>query len=105
MTRRMSVKLAVKAANLSLSHVLYRPAEWLIRRFSSVGQHAFFDPSAFAWIPHLESRWTLIRDELSAVLRHRDRIPNFQEVSHEQMRITQDDKWKTYWLYAYGRKF
>ncbi len=104
MNRRMSVRLAVKAANLSLSHILYRPAEWLVRRFSSVGQHPFFNPSEFAWIPRIEAGWTAIRDELRALLRERERIPSFHEISQEQLKITRDDKWKTYWLYAYGRK-
>ena len=104
MNRHMSVKLVVKAANVSAHQVLYKPAEWMVRRFSSVGEHSFFNPSELDWIPRVEAGWTAIRDELREVLRERDRIPNFQEVSSEQTRITQDNKWKTYWLYAYGRK-
>src|SRR6266581_1238202 len=76
MDRHMSVKLVVKAANLSFYHILYSPAEKLVRRFSSVGQHPFFNPSEFVWIPRIEAGWP----------------------------TTRDDKWKTYWLYGYGRK-
>jgi len=104
MQRRLSVKLAVKAADLSFNRVLFRPAEWLVRRFSTVGRHAFFDPTQFDWIPRIEAEWTAIRDELRALLRERGQIPSFHEVSSEQVRITHDDKWKTYWLCAYGRK-
>src|SRR6266571_1810130 len=104
MDRHMSVKLVVKAANLSFYHILYSPAEKLVRRFSSVGQHPFFNPSEFAWIPRIEAGWPTMRDELRALLRERERIPSFHELSQEQLRITRDDKWKTYWLYGYGRK-
>jgi aspartyl/asparaginyl beta-hydroxylase (cupin superfamily) len=34
----------------------------------------------------------------------REPIPSFQELSPEQRAITQDDKWKTYVLYAYGAR-
>ena len=104
MNRSMSMKIVVKAANFSAHHVLSKPAEWLVRRFSSVGEHAFFNAKELDWIPRVEGGWTKIRDELLGVLRQRERIPNFQEVSSGQTKITQDNKWKTYWLYAYGRK-
>ena len=104
MQRSLPVKLLVKAANRGFYHVLYRPAERLVRRFSAVGQHPFFNPSEFAWIPRIEAGWTAIRDELRALLRERERIPSFHEISQEQLKITRDDKWKSYWLYAYGRK-
>jgi ornithine lipid ester-linked acyl 2-hydroxylase len=101
--RGIVLKLVVRAANLGCSHV-FRATEWLVRRYSSVGRHSFFDPGEFDWIPRIEAGWTAIRDELRAVLSKRERIPSFQEISAEQAKITQDDKWQTYWLYAYGRK-
>jgi beta-hydroxylase len=104
MQRQVTVKLLVKAANVSFNRILLRPMEWLVRRFSSLGERPFFEPSQFHWIPRVEARWLAIRAELDAVLRQRQRIPSFHEVSSSQARITQDDKWKTYWLYAYGRK-
>jgi ornithine lipid ester-linked acyl 2-hydroxylase len=104
MERSLTAKLSVRAANLTIYHCLLRPMEWLVRRYSTVGRHPFFNPAEFDWIRRAEAGWTVIRDELRAVLRERERIPSFQEISPEQLRITQDDKWKTYWLYAYGRK-
>jgi beta-hydroxylase len=104
MKRPLPVKLVVKATSISFYYVFYRPMEWLVRRYSSVGQHPFFNPAEFDWIPRMETRWTAIRDELRAVLRDRERIPSFHEISPDQVNITNDDKWKTYWLYAYGRK-
>src|SRR5258708_1196606 len=104
MLRSMPVKLVVKAANVGFYHVLYRPAERLVRRFSSVGQRPFFDPSEFAWIPGIEAGWTAIRDELRVQLRERERIRRVEELSAEQVKIVQKDNWKSYWLHAYGRK-
>jgi ornithine lipid ester-linked acyl 2-hydroxylase len=99
-----SVRGMLYAANFAFYHTLFRPTEWLVRRFSSVGQHPFFATSEFRWIQHIEAGWTMIRDELDGVLRERGRIPNFHTISPDQLQITQDDKWKTYMLYAYGRK-
>lgn len=104
MKRRLPLRLMVKAATLGFYYVLHWPTEWLVRRFSSVGQHPFFAASDFAWIPRIEAGWTAIRDELRVVLREPERIPAFHEISPDQVKITQDDKWKTYTLYAYGRK-
>ncbi|MGB5081076.1 MAG: aspartyl/asparaginyl beta-hydroxylase domain-containing protein, partial [Burkholderiales bacterium] len=104
MERRLSVRLMSRAADLTMYHVLLRPMEWLVRRFSSVGQRPFFDPSQFAWISRVEAGWKQIRDELCVVLKERKRIPTFAELSQEQLKITQGDKWKSYWLYACGRK-
>ncbi len=104
-TSRIRVKKLVRrvADRLSFSSVS-KLVEWLGRRFSPLGRHAFFDPSALAWIPRIEAGWTVIRDELRVVLREGERIPAFHEISPEQLKITQDDKWKTYMLYAYGQK-
>jgi beta-hydroxylase len=103
MKRRLSMKLMVRTAS-AFNLMLFRPMEWLVRRYSSVGQHPFFAPSEFTWIPRIEAGSTAIRDELRALLRERGRIPSLQEVSSGEAMLTQDDRWKTYWLYAYGRK-
>jgi len=104
MKRSILMRLACRVADRTFSNVLFRPAEWLVRRFSSVGQHPFFDPSEFEWIPHIEAGWTAMRDEVRSLLRKGERIPGFHEISPDQLKITQDDKWKTYMLYMYGRK-
>ena len=104
MQRSLPAKLMIKAANRGFYHVLYRPSERLVRRFSAVGRRPFFNPSEFAWIPGIEAGWTAIRDELRVLLRERERIPSVEELSAEQVKIVQKDNWKSYWLHAYGRK-
>lgn len=71
-------------------------------RSSLVGDHAFFDLDDFPWVRRVEARWPAIRAELEDVLDDVDHLPNFQDISTDQYRLTQDDRWKTYFLLGYG---
>jgi len=73
-----------------------------IARHSRVGDPTFFDPAEFAWVRPLEAEWQAIRTELDDILRERDALPNFQDISQDQARISQDDRWKTFFFYGYG---
>ena len=44
----------------------------------------------------------MIREELQRVLEDREALPNFQDISKDQIEITDDDRWKTFFLYGYG---
>ncbi len=83
---------------------LVRGLEGLIGRFSLVGDSAFFEPQQFEWVSNLEENWQTIRQELDGLLESLNTIPNFQDISKEQYSITQDNRWKTYFFYAYGLK-
>lgn len=69
---------------------------------SLVGDPTFFDPAEFAWARPLEANWEVIRKELDGILRERDSLPNFQDISEDQARISKDDRWKTFFFYGYG---
>ncbi|HEX4633597.1 MAG TPA: aspartyl/asparaginyl beta-hydroxylase domain-containing protein, partial [Gemmatimonadales bacterium] len=71
---------------------------------SLVGNPAFFDPATFEWVGPLETSWRTIRRELDAVMQYWDSLPNFQDISTDQRTLTDDDRWKTFFLYAYGVK-
>jgi aspartyl/asparaginyl beta-hydroxylase (cupin superfamily) len=78
---------------------------WLDRYFgrhSLVGDHTFFDQGQFPWTATLERGVPAIREELDAVLRYHDELPNFQDISTDQYQITDDDRWKTFFFYGYG---
>jgi ornithine lipid ester-linked acyl 2-hydroxylase len=83
--------------------ILWRIERW-IGKASAVGEATFFDPVEFAWTQRLEDGWEAIRAELDQVLEDREALPNFQDISVDQVTITNDDKWKTYFLYGYGFK-
>jgi ornithine lipid ester-linked acyl 2-hydroxylase len=74
----------------------------LVARASVLGDPPFFDRDDFLWAYGLEARWEAIRKELDGVLVHRDALPSFQEISTDQETITDDDRWKTYFLYGFG---
>ena len=71
-------------------------------KHSVVGDHAFFDLDDFPWVRRVEAHWPEIRAELDDVLRDVEHLPNFQDISTDQYQLTQDDRWKTYFLYGYG---
>ncbi|HTZ64820.1 MAG TPA: aspartyl/asparaginyl beta-hydroxylase domain-containing protein [Solirubrobacteraceae bacterium] len=81
---------------------LLAPIERFIGRRSLVGDATFFDNELFPWIAEVEASWTTIRDELERVLEDREALPNFQDISKDQIEITDDDDWKTFFLYGYG---
>lgn len=81
-----------------------RRLEFLYAQNSLIGDKTFFDPQQFAWTTHLESNWRIIRQEVDQILTKLENVPNFQDVSPDQYDVTNDDRWKTYFFYAYGLK-
>ncbi len=78
--------------------------EKLITRFSGDTHVTFHDLSKFPWIPKLEANWKTIRKELDGVLTTLKDVPNFQDISEAQAAITEGDRWKTFYLFAYGHQ-
>ena len=78
------------------------PIERFIGRRSLVGDETFFDNDRFPWIAEIETNWTTIRDGFERVLEDREALPNFQDISKDQIEITDDDHWKTFFLYGFG---
>jgi aspartyl/asparaginyl beta-hydroxylase (cupin superfamily) len=78
------------------------PVERFIGRRSLVGDETFFPPERFPWVAHIEENWGVIREELERVLENHEALPNFQDISKDQIEITDDDRWKTFFLYGYG---
>src|ERR1700680_3094287 len=78
------------------------PIQRFIGRRSLVGDETFFPPERFPWVEHVERNWEVIREELLGVLEDREALPNFQDISKDQIEITDDDRWKTFFLYGYG---
>lgn len=87
---------------LDLGFKLLQKFERLIIKYSPHGNATFIDNSEFPWTKELEEHWMEIRKELDEVLKYRDSIPNFQDISEDQKAITTDNKWKTFFLYGYG---
>ena len=86
-----------------LSQVI-KKLEALVPKYSKVGNSVFFSTEQFPWAERLEANWKLIREELDEVMEHTDALPNFQDISPRQNRIANDDRWKTYFFWAFGFK-
>ncbi len=78
------------------------PVERFIGKRSLVGDATFFDEERFPWVKRIEDSHEVILRELEGVLADREALPSFQEISKDQIGITNDDRWKTFFLYGYG---
>jgi ornithine lipid ester-linked acyl 2-hydroxylase len=83
--------------------IIWSLDKWYAHK-SKVGDRAFFDNRDFAWVPKIEADWRKVRVELDALMPYAQHLPNFQDLSHDQRHLTQDDGWKTFFFYAFGLK-
>lgn len=91
-------------ATINVGSRLIARLEQAIRWGSLVGDPAFFEPGSFPWVAPLEAQWATVRRELDGILQYWQALPSFQDISTDQRTITDDDRWKTFFLYAYGIK-
>jgi beta-hydroxylase len=94
---------AVDVANEAGARVLHG-VEGAVLHYSTVPTTPFLPVDLFPWTATLEEGFPAIRDELDRVLRYRDELPNFQDISTDQASITDDDRWKTYFFFGFGFK-
>ncbi len=58
----------------------------------------------FEFLNYFTDAWEAIRDEAKEVLKYRDAIPGFEDVSPDQYRIAKEKQWKTFVLFGFGQK-
>jgi beta-hydroxylase len=75
-----------------------------LSRQSRIPDEPVLDNAYFPWAEQLRAQWPRIRDELETLLEQRAALPSFQEISPDQYRISADDRWKTFMLYAFGKR-
>jgi len=92
----------VVALTISLGERILAPIERFIGKRSLVGDATFFPLERFPWVKHIEDNWEVIREEAERLLEDRAELANFQDISKDQIEITDDDRWKTFFLYGYG---
>ncbi len=63
-----------------------------------------YDAAEFPDLRPLEDNWELVHKELLAILKHRDLIPAFHELSPDQKKISKGDNWRTFPLFGFGTK-
>src|ERR1700726_4370079 len=90
------------AWTIKFGEAILAPIERFIGKRSLVGDATFFPLERFPWVKHVEQSWQVIREEAERLLEDRDDLANFQDISKDQIEITDDDRWKTFFLYGYG---
>jgi aspartyl/asparaginyl beta-hydroxylase (cupin superfamily) len=92
----------VVALTIKGGEAILAPIERFIGRRSLVGDHTFFEDESFPWVAHIEQNWQVIREEAERLLDDREALANFQDISKDQIEITDDEHWKTFFIYGYG---
>ncbi|HUB72444.1 MAG TPA: aspartyl/asparaginyl beta-hydroxylase domain-containing protein [Solirubrobacteraceae bacterium] len=87
---------------IAIGERILAPIERFIGKRSLVGDHTFFPLESFPWVARVEESWEVIRAEAERLLEVQDQLANFQDISKDQIEITDDDRWKTFFLYGYG---
>ncbi|MEE8455926.1 MAG: aspartyl/asparaginyl beta-hydroxylase domain-containing protein, partial [Limibaculum sp.] len=64
----------------------------------------FIGNEHFPFLKEFEDRWEEIQAEVLEVLKYRELLPGFHDVSPDQYRISTADNWKTHFLYGFGKK-
>lgn len=88
---------------LSIFSYLFYLLEKINNSFSLVGEGPFFSKELFPWVFNIEESTNVIQQELDKILLF-ENIPNFQDISVEQLKLTNDNRWKTFFFYGYGYK-
>lgn len=73
-------------------------------RQSTVGDKPVMDIKDFPELATITAEWKTIRAEIQEVLKHREAVPVFQDVSPDQKRIAKGNNWRTFILYGFGEK-
>ena len=71
-------------------------------RFSIHGNPPIYDKAVFPWAREIEAAYPAIRAELEKLLERREDLPGFHEISTDVKKISNDRRWKTFFLTGYG---
>jgi beta-hydroxylase len=94
--RRKTVKLYGK-------RLIRRLADFLGSQ-SLVGDAPVLESRHFPFLSSFTDNWKAIHQEVVEILKHREAIPVFQDVSPDQMKISKGTNWRTYILFGFGEK-
>jgi beta-hydroxylase len=73
-------------------------------RQSTVGDAPVLDSRHFPFLKSFTDNWQAILAEVTEILKHREAIPVFQDVSPDQKRISKGNNWRTFILFGFGEK-
>jgi ornithine lipid ester-linked acyl 2-hydroxylase len=99
---RKSLWERIVELTIAVGERILAPIERFIGKRSLVGDATFLELERFPWVARVEENWTVIREEAERLLEVQGELANFQDISKDQIEITDDDRWKTFFLYGYG---
>ena len=73
-------------------------------RQSLVEDKPFLSNAQFPFLEKFSENWEQIAAEARTILKNRDAIPAFQEISPEQHLIAKDKSWRTFFFYGFGQQ-
>lgn len=77
-------------------------AESLNLKYAIHGNPPVYDNLDFPWAADVEKAFPNIRAELEQVLARKSELPNFHDISTDVKTISNDTKWKTFFLAGFG---
>lgn len=73
-------------------------------RQSLIGDTPVLDTAHFPEFKVLEENWQDVLGEIQEILKFREQVPKFHEVSTDQKKISKGDQWRTFFLFGFGTK-
>ncbi len=92
--RRKFVKNTGRSVTRALGNFLGRQ--------SLVGDTPIIDVALFPHLTEFTANWQSIRAEAETILKYREAIPAFHDVSPDQYKISTGKNWRTFILYGFG---
>ena len=83
---------------------LTRALASFLARQSLVPNTPVIDNGHFPFLQPFTANWREIAAEAREILKHREDIPAFQEISPDQYRISTGKNWRTFVLFGFGNK-
>lgn len=71
---------------------------------SAVPDTPKIDMSYFPYLEPIRAEWKTIQAEAREVLKFREAIPGFADISPDQYRLAKGQNWKTFIIYGFGQK-
>ena len=94
--RRKKVKIWGRSLTRSLANFLGRQ--------SLVGDTPVLNSDHFPFLASFTENWETIRTEVMGILKYREAIPAFHDISPDQKKISVGTNWRTFILFGFGNK-
>ena len=88
----------------SAGHYITRRLGTFFYNQSTVPTDPVFGKEVFPLLKDFEDQWETIHDEIKEILKHREAVPLFHEISPDQRSISKGNNWRTFILYGFGTR-